>query len=202
MYVFASHIHFRRCMNWCSPASGSSLFPSCSLSRRRSCGLTWSADIIVSRKEPWLGESQRQALTSHLSGLMYWLAHLEVQKRVKQWYFSNSTIGPDCVISLTYPSGVTLMLGRSLYADPPASYLYFGSSLHVIFSGTRFKGTHSLEQHTGFLYWPSMSLTSLDYYAGFFIHVFLLCSTYDLVHFLPKCELLRIVLYIWVCTRW
>lgn len=88
------------------------------------------------------------------------------------------------------------MLGRNVCTDPESCvcYLYFSSWLHMIFSGITFKGTHGLEQHTDFRSCPSMLLISLDYHHRvFYTRVpSLHCSTWDLVHFLPKCELLRI----------
>lgn len=97
MYVFASRINLRGYINRYSPVSGSSLFPSCALSRLRSRGLTSSAGIIISRKKPWRGELVRHVLTSYFSGLVRWLittVHLEVQNRVKQqywWQFDDRT---------------------------------------------------------------------------------------------------------------
>jgi hypothetical protein len=64
MYVFAPHIHLRGRMN-CFPVSGSSPFPLWLLSCLPSYGLTSSARITISRKDPWLGESQRHVLTSY-----------------------------------------------------------------------------------------------------------------------------------------
>ena len=66
MYVFASPIHLRGCMK-CLPVSGSSPSLSCPLSRLRLCGLTSSVCIIISKRGPWLGESERRALTSQPS---------------------------------------------------------------------------------------------------------------------------------------
>lgn len=54
------------------------------------------------------------------------------------------------LLYISYPSGVSLILGRKLCTNPPASVIYIPALGYRNISGITFKYTHSLEQHRDF----------------------------------------------------